>query len=72
MRTAHRLFAVTLLLPLSLTASGCSSPTPTAPASAAHASGVTDAIDVIAPENSTAADTGSAARGGGATFGSGN
>jgi hypothetical protein len=78
MRTLHRLPIGILLLTLSVAAAGCSGGTPTASASAAQEPAqhgefaMPGTGDAFPQENNTAADTGSAARGGGATFGSGN
>lgn len=77
MRTLHRLPIAILLLTLAVAASGCSGGTPTTSASAvqepAHSeSFLPGAGDAFPQENNTAADSGSAARGGGVTFGSGN
>jgi hypothetical protein len=76
MRTLHRLPVAILLLTLAVAASGCSGGTPTGSAAAAPETAEYERLlppgsDYV-QENNTAADTGSAARGGGATFGSGN
>jgi hypothetical protein len=78
MRTLHRLPIAFLLITLAIAASGCAGGTPTASASAATEPALqSESVpvgsgDVLPQENNTAADSGSTARGGGVTFGSGN
>ena len=79
MRTPNRLFIVTVLLLTAAVAYGCSGRTPAAPSTLTDSPRQSGQSTLLgaghapdAGENTTAADTGSAARGGGATFGSGN